>query len=100
MAVAEPYVVIPPRQPFHLSVRARRILGGDLAFSLVQREANDSERAFIDARGTVSVAATLPNTMAASRKRCASFSLESWRIETVMPKGNRMQTPSTFDNSH
>ncbi len=39
------------------------ILGGDLAFSLVQREANDTERAFLDARGTVSVVATLP-TMA------------------------------------
>ncbi len=39
------------------------ILGGDLAFSLVQREANAGERAFLAARGTVSVAATLP-TMA------------------------------------
>jgi putative ABC transport system permease protein len=34
------------------------ILGGDLAFSLIQREASDSERAFLDGRGTVSVAAT------------------------------------------
>ncbi len=39
------------------------ILGGDLAFSLAQREGNDSERAFLGAHGTVSVAATLP-TMA------------------------------------
>jgi putative ABC transport system permease protein len=39
------------------------ILGGDLAFSLVQREADDNERAFLDAHGTVSVIATLP-TMA------------------------------------
>ena len=39
------------------------ILGGDLAFSLVQREANDQERAFLAAHGTVSVIATLP-TMA------------------------------------
>src|SRR5271167_936978 len=39
------------------------ILGGDLAFSLVQREANDSERAFLGAHGTVSAVATLP-TMA------------------------------------
>jgi putative ABC transport system permease protein len=34
------------------------ILGGDLAFSLIQREASDSERAFFDSQGTVSVAAT------------------------------------------
>jgi putative ABC transport system permease protein len=34
------------------------ILGGDLAFSLIQREANDSERAFLADHGTLSVAAT------------------------------------------
>src|SRR6516164_2521533 len=37
----------------------RVILGGDLAFSLIQREADDTERAFIDAHGAVSVAASL-----------------------------------------
>jgi putative ABC transport system permease protein len=37
----------------------RVILGGDLAFSLIQREADDIERAFLDAHGTVSVAASL-----------------------------------------
>ena len=35
------------------------ILGGDLSFALVQREASDAERAFLDARGTVSSAALL-----------------------------------------
>jgi putative ABC transport system permease protein len=35
------------------------ILGGDLAFALIQREASDGERAFLDAHGTVSVAATM-----------------------------------------
>jgi putative ABC transport system permease protein len=39
------------------------ILGGDLAFGLVQREATDGERGFLDARGATSVVATLP-TMA------------------------------------
>src|SRR5499427_10103680 len=37
----------------------RVILGGDLVFSLIQREADDTERAFLDAHGTVSVAASL-----------------------------------------
>src|SRR5215467_5411124 len=37
----------------------RVILGGDLAFSLIQREADDTEHAFLDAHGTVSVAASL-----------------------------------------
>jgi putative ABC transport system permease protein len=35
------------------------ILGGDLAFSLIQRQASDAERTFLDAHGTVSDAATL-----------------------------------------
>ena len=39
------------------------ILGGDLAFSLVQREANDRERALLNKLGAVSTVATLP-TMA------------------------------------
>jgi putative ABC transport system permease protein len=34
------------------------ILGGDVSFALIQREASDAERAFLDAHGTVSVAAT------------------------------------------
>jgi putative ABC transport system permease protein len=37
----------------------RVILGGDIAFALIQREASESERAFLAARGTVSAAATL-----------------------------------------
>jgi putative ABC transport system permease protein len=37
----------------------RVILGGDIAFSLIQREASAAERAFFAAHGEVSVAATL-----------------------------------------
>ena len=37
----------------------RVILGGDLALTLIQRQANDAERAFLDAHGIVSVVATL-----------------------------------------
>src|SRR6201987_442633 len=37
----------------------RVILGGDLAFSLIHGEADDTERAFLDAHGAVSVAASL-----------------------------------------
>jgi putative ABC transport system permease protein len=42
-----------------LSREGKRILGGDAAFTLVQREANPAERSFLAARGTVSVMATL-----------------------------------------
>ena len=37
----------------------RVIVGGDLAFTLIQRQVDDAERAFLDGRGKVSVAATL-----------------------------------------
>jgi putative ABC transport system permease protein len=37
----------------------RTILGGDLSFALIQRQATDAERAFFDAHGDVSVVATL-----------------------------------------
>ena len=42
-----------------IGAAGRVILGGDLSFALVQRQASDSERAFLDAQGKVSVAATL-----------------------------------------
>ena len=42
-----------------LSSAGSLILGGDVAFSLVQREADASERAFLEAHGAVSAAATL-----------------------------------------
>jgi putative ABC transport system permease protein len=42
-----------------LAREGRTILGGDLAFTLIQREATPPERAFLDARGEVSAAATM-----------------------------------------
>ena len=42
-----------------LAREGRTLLGGDVAFSLIQREAKPDEIAFLRQRGTVSVAATL-----------------------------------------
>jgi putative ABC transport system permease protein len=42
-----------------LARQGRAILGGDLAFTLSQREATDAERAFLEAHGRVSAAATM-----------------------------------------
>lgn len=42
-----------------LSEQGRTLLGGDVALSLIQREAKPDELAFLRAHGTVSVAATL-----------------------------------------
>ena len=59
------------------------ILGGDLAFSLVQREANDGERAFLDAHGAVSVAATLPTMARASDGRTTLVELKA--VDSAYP---------------
>ena len=42
-----------------LAREGRVILGGDVAFSLIQREASADERAFLAAQGRVSIAATM-----------------------------------------
>src|SRR6201747_3117079 len=42
-----------------LAREGRTLLGGDMAFSLIQREAKPDEVAFLRSRGEVSVAATL-----------------------------------------
>jgi putative ABC transport system permease protein len=42
-----------------LAREGRTILGGDLAFSLIQREATPQERAFLASQGEISVAATM-----------------------------------------
>ena len=42
-----------------LAREGRVILGGDIAFALSQREIDRPERAFLDAQGQVSLAATL-----------------------------------------
>jgi putative ABC transport system permease protein len=42
-----------------LAREGRVILGGDIAFNLIQREATAAERQFIDRQGRISVAATL-----------------------------------------
>jgi putative ABC transport system permease protein len=42
-----------------ISAAGQAILGGDLAFSLIERQASDAERAFLKTHGTVSVAASL-----------------------------------------
>jgi putative ABC transport system permease protein len=42
-----------------LARQGRVILGGDLAFNLIHREVDDTEQAFLESRGRVSVAGTM-----------------------------------------
>ncbi len=60
-----------------LDREGRVILGGDISFNLSLREANAQERAFISARGRVSVAATLRATARTDDERSALVELKA-----------------------
>src|SRR3954471_4945254 len=60
-----------------LAREGRNLLGGDAAFSLIQREASPDEVAFLRARGTVSVAATLRSMARASDGKLALVELKA-----------------------
>src|SRR5258708_7098634 len=55
----------------------RTLVGGDVAFSLIQREAKPQEVAFLRARGEVSVAATLRGMARAADGRAALVELKA-----------------------
>src|SRR5262249_20222154 len=59
-----------------LAREGRSILGADVAFSLIHREATPAERAFLESRGRVSVAATL-RAMARTDGRMALVELKA-----------------------
>jgi putative ABC transport system permease protein len=59
------------------------ILGGDLAFALVQREADEKERAFLDAHGVVSAVATLPTMARTSDGRSTLVEIKA--VDGVYP---------------
>jgi putative ABC transport system permease protein len=60
-----------------LAREGRTLLGGDVAFSLIQREARPDEVAFLRARGEVSVAATLRAMARAADGRLALVELKA-----------------------
>src|ERR1700716_4509711 len=60
-----------------LAREGRTLLGGDVAFSLIQREAKPQEVTFLRARGEVSVAATLRGMARAADGRIALVELKA-----------------------
>ena len=60
-----------------LAREGRTLLGGDVAFSVIQREAKPQEVAFLRARGEVSVAATLRGMARAADGRAALVELKA-----------------------
>ena len=72
----------------------RMILGGDLAFSLIQREANAPERAFLAAQGDLSVIATLRAMARTGDGRSALVELKA--VDAAYPLYGTVATnPST-----
>jgi putative ABC transport system permease protein len=66
-----------------LAREGRTLLGGDVAFSLIQREAKPDEVAFLRSRGEVSVAATLRAMARAGDGRLALVELKA--VDGVYP---------------
>ena len=60
-----------------LEREGRTLLGGDIAFSLIQREAKAEERAFLATQGQVSVVATLRGMVRAADGQLALVELKS-----------------------
>jgi len=60
-----------------LAREGRTLLGGDVAFSLIQREAKPEELAFLRARGAVSVAATLRGMARTADSRLALVEIKA-----------------------
>jgi putative ABC transport system permease protein len=77
-----------------LAREGRRILGGDAAFSLIHREANPAELAFLQARGRVSTIATLRGMANAGEKGSALVEIKA--VDAAYPSIGTVATePAT-----
>jgi len=66
-----------------LAREGRVILGGDLAFTLIQREAAPNERAFLEKHGQVSIAATMRAMARATHGQATLVEIKA--VDTVYP---------------
>ena len=73
-----------------LSREGRKILGGDMAFSLIHREASPAERAFLSARGRVSSIATMRAMAVAGDKGSALIELKA--VDAAYPTAGALET--------
>src|SRR5687767_10734305 len=60
-----------------LTREGRKILGGDMAFTLIHREAGPAERAFLEGRGQLSAVATMRAMAMAGEKGSALVELKA-----------------------
>jgi putative ABC transport system permease protein len=73
-----------------ISREGRRILGGDMAFSLIQREASGPERAFLESKGQVTVIASLRAMAVAGEK--GSGLVEMKAVDSGYPTVGLLET--------
>jgi putative ABC transport system permease protein len=73
-----------------LAREGRVIVGGDLAFSLIHREANRDERAFLESAGEVSVVATMRAMARGSDGRSALVEIKA--VDAAYPLYGRVET--------
>jgi putative ABC transport system permease protein len=66
-----------------LAREGRTILGGDVALSLIHREASDNERRFLESRGQVSVAATMRALARASADKMSLVEIKA--VDSAYP---------------
>jgi putative ABC transport system permease protein len=72
----------------------RRILGGDMAFSLLQREANEAERAYLTSKGEVSSIASMRAMALAGDKGSALVELKA--VDAGYPRVGTLETDPPF----
>jgi putative ABC transport system permease protein len=72
----------------------RRILGGDMAFSLLQREANEAEQAFLASKGQVNSIASMRAMALAGEKGSALVELKA--VDAGYPRVGTLETDPPF----
>lgn len=73
-----------------ISKEGRRILGGDMAFSLLQREANANERAYLASKGDVATIASMRAMAIAGEKGTALVELKA--VDAAYPTVGTLET--------
>src|SRR5215217_7974412 len=73
-----------------LTREGRKILGGDMAFSLIHREANDAERTFLASKGALSAIASLRAMAVAGEKGSALVELKA--VDAAYPPVGELVT--------
>ncbi len=80
-----------------LAREGRVILGGDAAFSLIQREATDVERAYLAEQGWLSVAATLRAVSSTADGRTALVEIKA--VDAAYPHYGALDTTPAMPNA-